>query len=34
MVCAKDIEEMTEIITVLRPLEAATKELCVKICFK
>jgi len=28
MVCAKDIEEITEIITVLRPLEAATKELC------
>ncbi|VVC36953.1 Ribonuclease H-like domain,Zinc finger C2H2-type,HAT, C-terminal dimerisation domain,Zinc finger, BED- [Cinara cedri] len=28
MVCAKDIEEMTEIIAVLRPLEAATKELC------
>ncbi|KAL4126071.1 hypothetical protein QTP88_010302 [Uroleucon formosanum] len=28
MVCAKDIEEIIEIITVLRPLEAATKELC------
>ncbi|KAE9522526.1 hypothetical protein AGLY_017073 [Aphis glycines] len=28
MVCTKDIEEITEIITVLRPLEAATKELC------
>lgn len=28
MVCAKDIEEIIEIITVLRPLEEATKELC------
>lgn len=28
MVCAKDIEEITEIITVLKPLEAATTELC------
>lgn len=28
MVCAKDNEEMTKIISVLRPLEAATKELC------
>lgn len=28
MVCAKDIEEMTEIVTILRPMEAATKELC------
>jgi len=28
MVCAKDIEEIIEKITILRPLEAATKELC------
>ncbi|KAL4144085.1 hypothetical protein QTP88_006315 [Uroleucon formosanum] len=35
IVCAKDIEETTKIITVLRPLEAATEELCCEqICFK
>lgn len=28
--CAKDIEEIIEIITVLRPLEAVTKEICGK----
>lgn len=28
MVSTKDIEEINEIITILRPLEAATKELC------